>query len=90
MVVSKVSKISSSCVEYLTEDSSNNYSETEIQNLAREQWLLNDLKEICPGSLPANLKTQQKVTLNGRFALQINAAVDIGNKINSCFKYLCL
>ncbi|XP_073967026.1 recQ-mediated genome instability protein 1-like [Choristoneura fumiferana] len=68
----------SGCVEYLTEDSSNNYSETEIQNLAREQWLLNDLKEICPGSLPANLKTQQKVTLNGRFALQINAAVDIG------------
>ncbi|XP_061718990.1 recQ-mediated genome instability protein 1-like [Cydia pomonella] len=66
------------CVEYLTEDGSNNYSESDIQNLAKEQWLLNDLKEICPGSLPANLKSQQKTVLNGRFALQINAAVDIG------------
>ncbi|XP_047992874.1 recQ-mediated genome instability protein 1-like [Leguminivora glycinivorella] len=66
------------CVEYLTEDSSNSYSESDIQNLAKEQWLLNDLKEICPGSLPANLRGQQKTVLNGRFALQINAAVDIG------------
>ncbi|XP_063537349.1 recQ-mediated genome instability protein 1-like [Cydia strobilella] len=66
------------CVEYLTEDGSNNYSESDLQNLAKEQWLLNDLNEICPGSLPANLKSQQKTVLNGRFALQINAAVDIG------------
>ncbi|XP_053611220.1 recQ-mediated genome instability protein 1-like [Plodia interpunctella] len=66
------------CVEYLTEDNSNNYSVTDIQNLAKEQWLLNDLKDICPGSLPANLKNVQKTVLNGKFALQINAAVDIG------------
>ncbi|XP_013190162.2 recQ-mediated genome instability protein 1 [Amyelois transitella] len=66
------------CVEYLTEDSSNNYSINEIQNLAKEQWLLNDLKDICPGSLPPNLRNVQKTVLNGKFALQINAAVDIG------------
>ncbi|KAJ2945417.1 hypothetical protein O0L34_g228 [Tuta absoluta] len=66
------------CIEYLTEDSSNNYSETQIKNLAKEQWLLNDLKDICPGSLPANLKNIKKTTLNGRFSLQINAAIDIG------------
>ncbi|XP_049876094.1 recQ-mediated genome instability protein 1-like [Pectinophora gossypiella] len=68
----------SGCVEYLTEDSSNSYSETEIKSLAREQWLLNDLKDICPGSLPGNLKNMQKTRLDGRFTLQINAAIDIG------------
>lgn len=69
------------CVEYLTEDSSTNYNEREIQNLAKEQWLLNDLKDVCPGSLPANLKDQRKTTLNGRFVLQINACFDIGESI---------
>ncbi|XP_028167377.1 recQ-mediated genome instability protein 1-like [Ostrinia furnacalis] len=66
------------CVEFLTEDSSNNYSEADIKNLAKEQWLLNDLKEICPGSLPPNLKERVKTVLSDRFVLQINAAVDIG------------
>lgn len=67
------------CVEYLSEDSENNYSEAQIKELAKEQWLLNDLREICPGSLPANLKGQMKTVLNGRFVLQINAVIDIGN-----------
>lgn len=66
------------CVEYLSDDSENNYSETDIKNLAKEQWILNDLTEICPGSLPANLKNQQKTVLNGKFVLQINSAMDIG------------
>ncbi|CAH4030234.1 unnamed protein product [Pieris brassicae] len=66
----------SGCVEFLIED--NSHTETEIKNLAKEQWLLNDLKDICPGSLPRNLKNQHKTTLNGRFILQINAVVDIG------------
>ncbi|CAH2043182.1 unnamed protein product, partial [Iphiclides podalirius] len=65
-------------VEYLMENNDGNYGEAEVQNLAKEQWLLNDLKDICPGCLPANLKHQQKTILNGRFVLQINAAVDIG------------
>ncbi|CAK1586683.1 unnamed protein product [Parnassius mnemosyne] len=64
-------------VEYLMENDGS-CRENDVQNLAKEQWLLNDLKEICPGSLPSNLKSQQKVTLNGRFVLQINACVDIG------------
>ncbi|XP_022126852.2 recQ-mediated genome instability protein 1 [Pieris rapae] len=66
----------SGCVEFLIED--NSHTETEIKNLAKEQWLLNDLKDICPGSLPGNLKNQHKTTLSGRFVLQINAVVDIG------------
>ncbi|KAL0870924.1 hypothetical protein ABMA27_004753 [Loxostege sticticalis] len=66
------------CVEFLTEDSGSNYSENDIKNLAKEQWLLNDLKDICPGSLPPNLKDKVKTVLPGRFVLQINAAVDIG------------
>lgn len=69
----------SRCVEYLSEN--NSHTEVEIKNLAKEQWLLNDLKEICPGSLPKNLKNQHKIILNGRFVLQINAVVDIGTGI---------
>lgn len=65
-------------MEYLCEDSGNNFAEADIKNLAREQWLLNDLKDICPGSLPANLKNQSKTVLKGRFVLQINAVMDIG------------
>ncbi|CAK1550365.1 unnamed protein product [Leptosia nina] len=64
------------CVEYLNEEST--CTETEIRNLAKEQWLLNDLNDICPGSLPKDLKHQHKIVLKGRFVLQINAAVDIG------------
>ncbi|XP_063895218.1 recQ-mediated genome instability protein 1-like [Helicoverpa armigera] len=66
------------CVEYLSEDTENNYTEADIKNLAKEQWLLNDLKDICPGSLPANLKGEMKTVLNGNFVLQINAVIDIG------------
>ncbi|CAH0589260.1 unnamed protein product [Chrysodeixis includens] len=65
-------------LDYLSEDTERNYSESEIQNLAKEQWMLNDLKEISPGSLPANLKHQQRTVLQGKFALQVNAAIDIG------------
>lgn len=62
----------------MTRDPSNKYNATEIRHNAREQWLLNDLSEICPGSLPANLKNQHKAVLNGNFVLQINATFDIG------------
>ncbi|XP_059057904.1 recQ-mediated genome instability protein 1-like [Achroia grisella] len=63
------------CVEFLSE---NNYNELEILHSAKEQWLLNDLKDICPGSLPANLRNIKKTQLNGKYALQINYVVDIG------------
>ncbi|VVD03666.1 unnamed protein product [Leptidea sinapis] len=66
----------SGCVEYLSED--NNYNESEIKQLSKEQWLLNNLKDICPGSLPKDLKNIHKILLTGRFTLQINAAIDIG------------
>lgn len=56
------------------------YRENEVQTLAKEQWLLNDLKDICPGSLPQNLRNQHKISITGRFVLQINACVDIGKK----------
>ncbi|XP_068617889.1 recQ-mediated genome instability protein 1-like [Battus philenor] len=65
-------------VEYLIENNDRDCKENEVQTLAKEQWLLNDLKDICPGCLPPNLRNQKSTTLNGRFVLQINAAVDIG------------
>ncbi|KPJ02509.1 RecQ-mediated genome instability protein 1 [Papilio xuthus] len=64
-------------VEYLMENNAE-YSERKVQTLAKEQWLLNDLKDICPGCLPQDLRSQPKTTLTGRFVLQIIACVDIG------------
>ncbi|KAM3959627.1 recQ mediated genome instability 1 [Aphomia sociella] len=55
-----------------------NCSEQELFTSAKEQWLLNDLKEICPGCLPHNLKNEPKTMLQGRYALQVNAVLDIG------------
>ncbi|CAH0755601.1 unnamed protein product [Diatraea saccharalis] len=66
------------CVEFLTDDNGSNFSEIDIKNLAREQWLLNDLKDICPGCLPQNLKDNKRTILNAKYILQINAVVDIG------------
>lgn len=68
----------SGLLDYFSGDTESNYSESEIQNLAKEQWMLNDLKDISPGSLPANLKNQPRTILQGKFALQINSAIDIG------------
>ncbi|XP_023942791.2 recQ-mediated genome instability protein 1-like [Bicyclus anynana] len=65
------------CVNYFMEDSGCT-DIIEIQNQAKEQWLLNNLQEICPGSLPANLSSVQKTCLTRRFVLQINAVCDIG------------
>ncbi|XP_041982113.1 recQ-mediated genome instability protein 1-like [Aricia agestis] len=64
-------------IEYFTEENGTS-NIREIQNCAREQWLLNNLSDICPGSLPANINNQHKHVLSGKFVLQINAAVDIG------------
>ncbi|CAH2247884.1 jg12245 [Pararge aegeria aegeria] len=65
------------CVTYFMEESGCT-DIIQIQNEAKEQWLLNNLTDICPGSLPANLSSLQKTSLNGRYVLQINAACDIG------------
>ncbi|XP_045774679.1 recQ-mediated genome instability protein 1-like [Maniola jurtina] len=67
----------SGCVNYFMEESGCTDIK-EIQSQAKEQWLLNNLTDICPGSLPANLSSTHKTCLNGRFVLQINAVSDIG------------
>ncbi|XP_034834691.1 recQ-mediated genome instability protein 1-like [Maniola hyperantus] len=67
----------SGCVNYFMEESGCTDIK-EIQSQAKEQWLLNNLTDICPGSLPANLSSTHKTCLIGRFVLQINAVCDIG------------
>ncbi|XP_072944813.1 recQ-mediated genome instability protein 1-like isoform X2 [Epargyreus clarus] len=63
------------CVEYCIDDVSTDVKK--IQDFAQEQWLLHDLKEICPGSLPPNLAAAKKTVLSGHHVLQINGALDI-------------
>lgn len=64
------------CIEHFSTNSNTN--ETEIKRLVEEQWFLNDLKIVCPGTLPANLKNQHKYILQGNFVVQINSVIDIG------------
>ncbi|XP_046969732.1 recQ-mediated genome instability protein 1-like [Vanessa cardui] len=66
----------SECVNHLIE---NNFNEDEIKLQTKEQWLLNNLTDVCPGCLPQNLKSRVKIELNGQYVLQINALVDIGS-----------
>ncbi|XP_050347554.1 recQ-mediated genome instability protein 1-like [Nymphalis io] len=66
----------SGCVNHLID---NNFNEDEIKLQTKEQWLLNNLTDVCPGSLPSNLKSEVLTELKGQYVLQINALVDIGS-----------
>ncbi|CAH0720526.1 unnamed protein product, partial [Brenthis ino] len=65
------------CLEHFLES----YTERDIeiiQSNVKEQWFLNDLREICPGCLPAKLKYIEETTLPSVYVLQINYLYDIG------------
>nr|XP_026501003.1 recQ-mediated genome instability protein 1-like [Vanessa tameamea] len=66
----------SECVNHLI---GSNFNEDQIKLQTKEQWLLNNLTDVCPGCLPQNLKSRVKIELNGQYVLQINALVDIGS-----------
>lgn len=44
----------------------------------KEQWFLNDLRDICPGCLPPKLKYIEEIILPSAYVLQINSLFDIG------------
>lgn len=67
-----------SCIKWWREhNSSENYSQTQLQNVVYEQWLLLDLREVEIPSLPPNLKDHKKLIFNGNYCLQMLHVVDI-------------
>ncbi|XP_061379067.1 recQ-mediated genome instability protein 1-like isoform X1 [Danaus plexippus] len=66
------------CIEYLHEKG---YDPNSISKITKEQWLLNDLKEVSLGCLPSNLKKQSLVILDGNFVLQVNSEINISMSV---------
>ncbi|XP_062530050.1 recQ mediated genome instability 1 isoform X1 [Bombyx mori] len=64
------------CVEYLRAIHGDDVNK--IQEEAKQQWLLNDLEEVCTGSLPKNISQEHNKILNGVYLLQIKSVQDIG------------
>lgn len=67
------------CVEWITEENqSASLTQTQLNGLVFEQWLLADLREIGSKCLPDQTASTQKFQLNGVFALQVDSMVDVG------------
>lgn len=67
------------CVEWIIEENQGiRLSQTQLNGLVFEQWLLADLREIGSKCLPDQIASTQKFQLNGVFALQVDSMVDVG------------
>ncbi|KAK7869487.1 hypothetical protein R5R35_008199 [Gryllus longicercus] len=64
------------CVEYFRDENSH-YSVSDLQEFVRKQWELSDLRDSSGGSLPPNLQNQMKITLRGKYAVQIESVLNI-------------
>nr|CAD7415285.1 unnamed protein product [Timema poppensis] len=52
---------------------------TELHEFVLDQWRLADLRDMGVGCLPSNLTSQIKVTLTGKYSLQVESVVDIAH-----------
>ncbi|XP_078337038.1 uncharacterized protein LOC111101260, partial [Crassostrea virginica] len=72
------------CVDWITEENQGvQLSQTQLNGLIFEQWLLADLKEIGSKCLPDQIASSPKFQLNGTFALQVDSMVDVGKPFYS-------
>ncbi|PRD18242.1 UNVERIFIED_CONTAM: hypothetical protein NCL1_61367 [Trichonephila clavipes] len=58
------------CISFINGEHNQTLSLQGLKNLVYQQWLDADLEEIGVSSLPLQMTTTQKMTLNGCFALQ--------------------
>ncbi|XP_062592864.1 recQ-mediated genome instability protein 1-like [Saccostrea cucullata] len=67
------------CVDWITEENQRvQLSQTQLNGLIFEQWLLADLHEIGSSCLPEHVTSSKEVQINGMFALQVDSMVDVG------------
>ncbi|GFT96167.1 recQ-mediated genome instability protein 1 [Nephila pilipes] len=77
------------CISFIKEEHANlTLSFENLKNLVYQQWLDADLEEIGVSSLPQQLPTAQKITLNGCFALQVDGIRDVGRPAYAQLKEL--
>ncbi|XP_039281832.1 recQ-mediated genome instability protein 1 isoform X2 [Nilaparvata lugens] len=80
------------CIEWF-KSQQENYSTSELQNFALQQWLLADLRMISHGSLPPNLSDINSIMLTGTYPMQINYFFNVGESAYSQYekmRKLCL
>ncbi|XP_071503893.1 recQ-mediated genome instability protein 1-like [Diadema antillarum] len=66
------------CVEWIHQEYEGTVSSTDqLCQLVYEQWLDSDLSEIALPCLPSGARTDQKMELQGNFALQMNSVQDV-------------
>ncbi|XP_067000187.2 recQ-mediated genome instability protein 1 [Anabrus simplex] len=68
----------SGCVEfYQAEHQGQRFSNSELLDFVAQQWTLADLREISTGCLPPNLSQVMKITLPGKYSLQVEYVLNI-------------
>ncbi|KAG8189757.1 hypothetical protein JTE90_012932 [Oedothorax gibbosus] len=76
------------CVNFVKQEHNQNITLQNLKNFVYQQWLTADLEEIGVPSLPSQLPTTQKITLNGCFVLQVDGIRDVGKPAYSQLKEL--
>ncbi|KFM71481.1 hypothetical protein X975_20951, partial [Stegodyphus mimosarum] len=77
------------CIAFLKQEYAGQFLSLQaLKNYVYQQWLTADLEEIGVSSLPTDLPTTQKTTLNGYFALQVDGIRDVGKPAYSQLKEL--
>lgn len=75
------------CITFLKQEQPYTASQN-LKKSVHEQWLVADLEEIACPSLPQELPTTQKITLDGNFALQVQGIRDVSRPAYSQLKQL--
>ncbi|XP_015923015.2 recQ-mediated genome instability protein 1 isoform X2 [Parasteatoda tepidariorum] len=76
------------CIDFIKQEQIDAISSSSLKECVYNQWLSADLEEIGVSSLPRDLLTIQKTTLNGPFALQANFIRDVGKPAYAQFQDL--
>ncbi|XP_025416538.1 uncharacterized protein LOC112687804 isoform X2 [Sipha flava] len=75
------------CVDFFMSDNPN-YNANDLSSMVTEQLSLSDFQEIALSSLPPNLNNFEKKILSGKYCLQVNTILDVGQSCYSQYNVL--
>ncbi|VVC40030.1 Hypothetical protein CINCED_3A012740 [Cinara cedri] len=75
------------CVNFFISNNPN-CNVNDLSSMVAEQLSLSDFQEIALSSLPVNLKDNEKKILNGKYCLQVNTILDVGQSCYSQYNVL--
>ncbi|XP_013410584.1 recQ-mediated genome instability protein 1 isoform X2 [Lingula anatina] len=72
------------CVDWIHEEhQQGSLSQSQVNDLVYEQWLVSDLRDIEATCLPNNVISTQKTQLNGFYCLQVDSVLNVGSSFYS-------